>query len=85
MTRNADMIGGLEALSRLRALTLGESLRLERLLRAEGLIPPAVKGVCPGGHPITGDNAMPHKGGAVCRKCAYASRRQSQARIRGKA
>ena len=84
MTRNLNMIAGLDALSRTRALTDTESIRLEKLLRAEGLIPKIVKGACLRGHPITGDNIMWHDGRKECRKCAYASRQQSQARIRGK-
>ena len=84
MTRNEDMIAGLDALSRTRALTDAESVRLEKLLRAEGLIPKTVKGACLRGHPITGDNVMWHDGRKECRTCAYASRQQSQARTRAK-
>ena len=84
MTRNEGMIAGLDALSRTRALTDTESIRLEKLLRAEGLIPKTVRGVCLRGHPIEGDNILWHDGRKECRKRAYASRQQSQARTRAK-
>ena len=72
MSRNTDMIAALDALSRTRALTDAESVQLERLLRAEKLIPKASGDVCKEGHAIEGDNSMPkQRGRPVCRKCAY--------------
>lgn len=81
MTRNAAMIDALEKLSRTRALTLAESVRLERCLRSEGLIPAPAGRFCKKGHLIAGDNARQKViGQIVCRECDKASKRASYER-----
>ena len=86
MSRAADAIASLDALSRTRALTDSESNRLERALRAEGLIPPNTRDgkVCAYGHTIEGDNAVIHNGRASCRTCRNESARRSHHAARAK-
>ena len=86
MTRNIEMLRDLDALSRTRALTDAESNRLERCLRAEGLIPPKDRSgkACANGHEIEGDNAITHNGRLACRTCRNISARRSHAAARAK-
>lgn len=86
MSRNQEMLAALDALSRTRALTDMESNRLERLLRAEGLIPSITRdgNTCANGHAIEGANVVMHNSRPTCRTCRDLSARRSHAKARAK-
>ena len=85
-SRNAEMIDALDKLSRTRELTLAESVRLERCMRSEGLIPSINRdgNTCANGHEIEGANVTMHNGRPSCRTCHNDSVRRSHARARAK-